>query len=74
MTPVSAGFFLGVLFYPEDGNNMFFRNVGLSPKYTALLNNTRIRIEHIFQMASSTLELNQVPTTPNDRYMGHAVA
>jgi hypothetical protein len=32
---VSAGFFLGIFFYPEGGGDMFFRKVWLSPKYTA---------------------------------------
>jgi hypothetical protein len=27
---------LGLLFDPEDGGDMFLRNVGLSPNYTAL--------------------------------------
>jgi hypothetical protein len=30
-----AGFFLGLLFDPEDGNDMFLRIVGLWPNYTA---------------------------------------
>jgi hypothetical protein len=33
LSPASAGFFLG--FDPEDGDDMFFRNVGLSPNYMA---------------------------------------
>jgi hypothetical protein len=32
-----AGFFFGLLLKPEDGSDMFLRNVGcLSPDYTAL--------------------------------------
>jgi hypothetical protein len=31
-----AGFLLGVLFGPEDGDDIFLRNVTLSPNYTAL--------------------------------------
>jgi hypothetical protein len=31
--PPSAGFLLGLLFDPEDGGDMFPRNVGLSSKY-----------------------------------------
>jgi hypothetical protein len=27
---------LGLLFDPEEGSDLFLRNVGLSPKYTAL--------------------------------------
>jgi hypothetical protein len=32
----SAGFFLEVLFGPDDGADSFLRNVGLSPNYTGL--------------------------------------
>jgi hypothetical protein len=32
----SAGFFLGPLFDPENGGDIFLPNVGLSPIYTAL--------------------------------------
>jgi hypothetical protein len=32
--PVSTGFFLGLPIDPEDGGDRFFRNVGISPKYT----------------------------------------
>jgi hypothetical protein len=32
----SAGFLLGLAFDSEDEGDMFFRNVGLSPNYTAL--------------------------------------
>jgi hypothetical protein len=32
----SVGFLLGLLFYPEDGGDIFFRKVALSPNYTAL--------------------------------------
>jgi hypothetical protein len=31
-----AGFLLGLIFHPQDGGNMFFRNVGLSPNWPAL--------------------------------------
>jgi hypothetical protein len=31
-----AGFLLGLLLEPEDEGEMFFRNVGLCPNYTAL--------------------------------------
>jgi hypothetical protein len=34
--PASAGFLLGFLFNREDGNNMFLRNVRLSPHYMML--------------------------------------
>jgi hypothetical protein len=36
LPPLSAGFFFNLFFYPEDGDDMFFRNVGLSPSYTAI--------------------------------------
>jgi hypothetical protein len=32
----SAGYLLGLLFYPEDGSDMLLRNVGLPPNYTPL--------------------------------------
>jgi hypothetical protein len=32
----SGGFFLGLLFNPENGSDMFLRNDGFSPRYTAL--------------------------------------
>jgi hypothetical protein len=32
--PASDGFLLVILFDLEDGDDMFFRNVGLSPNYT----------------------------------------
>jgi hypothetical protein len=32
----SGGFLLGLLFDPEDGDDMFFRRVKLFPIYTAL--------------------------------------
>jgi hypothetical protein len=35
-SPVFTGFMLGVLFFPECGDDMFLRNVGLSAIYTAL--------------------------------------
>jgi hypothetical protein len=34
--PPFTGFFFGVFFDPENGGDMFLRNVGLSPNYTAL--------------------------------------
>jgi hypothetical protein len=33
---ISSGFFLGLLFGPEDEGDMFLRNIGLFTKYTAL--------------------------------------
>jgi hypothetical protein len=33
MLPAVAGFFLGLLFSPEDGSNMFLQNVKLSLNY-----------------------------------------
>jgi hypothetical protein len=36
LLPASAGFLLSLLFDSEDGSDMFLRNVGLSPDYTAL--------------------------------------
>jgi hypothetical protein len=34
---VHGGFLLGLLFYPENGDNMFFQNVGsFSTDYTSL--------------------------------------
>jgi hypothetical protein len=36
MPPDSATFLHGLLFKPADGGDMFFLNVRLSPKYTAL--------------------------------------
>jgi hypothetical protein len=30
----SAGFLLGLLFDPENGSNVFLRNVGVSPNHT----------------------------------------
>jgi hypothetical protein len=35
-SPISPGFLILSLFNPEDGGDIFFRNVGLSPNYTAL--------------------------------------
>jgi hypothetical protein len=29
-------FMVALFFYPEDGGDMFFRNVGISPIYTVL--------------------------------------
>jgi hypothetical protein len=34
--PVSAGFLLALMFDPENGGNMFLRNVDLFPNYTVL--------------------------------------
>jgi hypothetical protein len=34
--PVFVGFLLGLLFDPEEGDDIFLRNVSLSLKYTAL--------------------------------------
>jgi hypothetical protein len=36
LPPLSAGFLLFIVFDPEDWSDMFFRNIGLSQKYTAL--------------------------------------
>jgi hypothetical protein len=36
MAQLSAGFLLGLPFDPEDGRDMFLRNIWLSPNYTAL--------------------------------------
>jgi hypothetical protein len=36
LQPASAGFLLGIHFDPEDGGDMFLRNIGLSPIYAAL--------------------------------------
>jgi hypothetical protein len=35
LPPDFAGFFLGLLFTPEDGGDIFLRNVGFSPNYMA---------------------------------------
>jgi hypothetical protein len=32
----SSGFLLGLLFYPENGGDVFLRSVGISPIYMAL--------------------------------------
>lgn len=32
LPPASAGFLLGLLFYPKDGGDMFLEEIGLSPK------------------------------------------
>jgi hypothetical protein len=34
LPPASAGFIITLVFNPEDGGDMFLRNVGLSPNYT----------------------------------------
>jgi hypothetical protein len=36
LAPDYTGVFLGLCFVPEDGDDMFFRNVVLSPNYMAL--------------------------------------
>jgi hypothetical protein len=36
LLPAFVGFLLGLLFDPEDEGDMFLRNIGLSPYYTAL--------------------------------------
>jgi hypothetical protein len=36
MLPASAGFLLGLVFNPEDGNDIFLKNVRLSLKYMLL--------------------------------------
>jgi hypothetical protein len=36
LPPDSTDFLLGLLSDPEDGSDMFLRNVGLSPNYMAL--------------------------------------
>jgi hypothetical protein len=36
LPPSSTDFFLALLFDPEDGGDLFSRNVGLSPSYTAI--------------------------------------
>jgi hypothetical protein len=36
LPPVSASFLLGLLFYPEDGDDMVLQNIGSSPNYMAL--------------------------------------
>jgi hypothetical protein len=36
LSPDSAGFFLRLLFEPEDADHMFLWNIGLSPIYTVL--------------------------------------
>jgi hypothetical protein len=36
LSPVSAGFLLGLLFDPEEGGDMFLRNIEISPTYTAV--------------------------------------
>jgi hypothetical protein len=36
LSPASAGFLLGILFNPEDEDDVFLRNVGLSPNYNIL--------------------------------------
>jgi hypothetical protein len=42
----SADFLLGVLFGPEDGDDIFFRNVKLSPNYTALQPMRPVRLKN----------------------------
>lgn len=36
LCPISGGFFLGILFDPDDGGDMVLRNIGPSLKYTVL--------------------------------------
>jgi hypothetical protein len=36
LPPATVGFLFGLLFDPEDGDDMFLRNFPISPNYTAL--------------------------------------
>jgi hypothetical protein len=49
---VSAGFLFRLLFDPEDGDDIFLRNIGFSPNYTAL----QPRGPQIFVLSISLLE------------------
>jgi hypothetical protein len=44
LLPASADFFLGLIFNPEDGDDVFLRNVGLYPKYAYLDNHGLYRV------------------------------
>jgi hypothetical protein len=56
LPPASAGFLLRLFFKPEDGGDIFFRNLGQSPYF-----------RYFFQpQLGSTLKLGSSATCPSD--------
>jgi hypothetical protein len=47
--PAPADFFLGILFYSEDVDDMFLRNIGISLNYTTFQHNAVFYITYINQ-------------------------